>query len=160
MDIRDNVRLVLINDYLTKIKHEFERMYHNATIHDWPEVDDQEQFDLWLCDEVTFLCDWLDETINITSKMYSHGRSGATFAPVEYAEWCGRSVDVEDWAYTRELTFKKEDINHSSYFYCRLETTLSIVKEEHAAMKLINDTVIAAAANVGERWKERCNDYN
>jgi len=152
-DIRDHVRIIMINEYLGKIETEFKRMYHNAKISNWPEVDDQEEFGWWLGDQVLGVCEYLNEETG--EDIYTWGRSGATITTEDLWTRCPGllRLDVGDWAYSHDVIVDVKELDDSvGLSAC---DSLDFVKEEYKKLKLINDTVIGAAKHIREDYNER-----
>lgn len=151
-DIRDHVRMNMLKGYLNKFDFELKRTYHNATINDWPEIEDCDGFDDWLGFEIQWLCSYIEENVPMDVKICSFGRGGATLTDECFYRHCGRRGSAQDWAYDRDIMVDISEID--DHTLDDPEVSLLTIKHAYETIKFINDSVEAAAADVRARWEE------
>ena len=152
IDLRDRVRLVMINKTLDEFMVELKRNYHNATIlnievaYDGP----KKEFWQWLAGRSAELISDIKSQIDCED-IYHYGRSGATIATDCY--WAMRTWERDDVAAEFDLPLTEKDME--DYNCLDYEDALDMIKKQLLYIKTINDLVINAVASLAK--KKVCN---
>lgn len=151
------IHKTLLDDLIDKAKGEWESMWHNGSIRDFPYEDDEADiFWDWLGDEAhTTIVDmemYIHDEFNLDWKIYTWGRGGATFAPDVPGmgrNYSRHALDLEnqfDFYYLEKLSDTEEAE--------QLKEWCSDAKRWLDALKFINETVKSAVACIPEAWAD------
>ena len=105
-DFREIVEESVKESLIEEIEEEWENLYHNASLHNWPDFENDYEAELFwnvLSDEGSWRLEEAEQEIEtkfgVEVKLYSWGRSGATIAPDKWMAPCccggfGGLVDI------------------------------------------------------------------
>lgn len=167
MNLREIAAKKLTEQLLSDCEEEYRAMYHNGRLRgNWPDfANDQEHEDFYFYlgqeieDMIRNLQDEIEETYNVTVRIHSYGRGGATFAPDGFSN-CdnghhfNNTLDpdliVDWWDYEKRETHLDGDEPMTDWV-----EAYETAKNHLAAFKLINERIRKAAAiDMAQWWEE------
>lgn len=158
-----------------KLEDESRRMYHNGSIREWPDIDDEdydyfwEWFWEWLGDQAR---SWIDQTEDdIYEKwkeritIHTWGRGGATFAPDEFlTNKHARSYPGIESLFEQEFHSFDDTDKEREWFLSEIDDEKPYIedaesyfeqdKERLEIVKFINDSVEEGVKCLPEAWEE------
>lgn len=158
VDLREVAAKKLAEQVMGEIETEWRKMYHNASIQKYPDIELDEEWEMFwgvLGDNVQFELEWIqgwikDET-GLDMELYTWGRSGATVAP---AMICKR-------AYSRDLdpmdlieSYYLEDPMEEEFIQTEWVAAYQDLKNYLKAFQIINKAVKGFCEGIPEWWKE------
>lgn len=151
------MRHTVLKDIIEKADKEYENMYHNGSLHDFPyEENESEIFWDWLSGVACCMAEDLETDIKeiwgFDWTIYQHGRSGATFYP-EIDGLNTRSYGYKiDLGYYLDCDPDEEDPD-------QVKEWCQTAKEYYEAFQHINKTIRENVNCVADEWKIYKEEY-